>query len=131
MALPSTPEVTAWPRALAASALVTTEQESKLPAVARAGADREGAAVAPVVGTLDDEADAGEEDEAGAEEEDEADEAQAVSKRAAQLAKAEIATGRRRIPASLSAVTRAEPTLGPRDHEAFHAITCHRSAGTS
>jgi hypothetical protein len=89
---------------------VTTEQESKLPAAAGAGADREGAAVAPAVGTLDDEAGAEEEDEAGAEEDDEA---QAASKIAAQVAKAEIATGRRSTPAPLTVVTKAEPTRAP------------------
>jgi len=83
---------------------VTTEQESKLPAAVRAGADREGAAVAPVVAALDD-VDALDDETA-----EEDDEAQAASKIAAQLAKAEIATGRRRIPAPLSAVTKPEPT---------------------
>ena len=88
VALPSTPEVTAWPRALAASALVTTEQESKLSAAAEAGTGGAGAAVGPVAGALD--------DELGTEEEDEA---QAASKIAAQPAMAEITTGRRRIRA--------------------------------
>jgi hypothetical protein len=76
VAWPSTPWVTAWPRALAASALVTTEHESKLPAAAWTGGA--GAADGPVAGALD--------DEVGTEEEEEEDEPQAARKIAAQPA---------------------------------------------
>jgi hypothetical protein len=85
--------VAVWPRALDASALVTTEQESKLPAAAGAGDEAteagtgEGAAAAVVTGALDGGG-------GGAEEDEEEDEAQAVSKIAAQPAVAVIATGR-------------------------------------
>ena len=82
--------VTAWPRALAASALVTTEQESKLPDAAGPGGEEEVAAAdaagALAAGALD--------GEAGA---DKDDEAQDASQRAAQLAMTEIATGCRHI----------------------------------
>jgi hypothetical protein len=82
--------VTAWPRAFAASALVTTEQESKLPAAAALAEETEDAA-ALVAGALA----AGALDEgAGA---DEDDEVQAASEKAAQLAMTEIATECRRI----------------------------------
>jgi hypothetical protein len=81
--------VTAWPRALAASALVTTEQESKLPAAT--GADGEDAAAALVTGALGDEL--GGEAAAEAEEEEEEEE-HAVSKAATQPATTAIATGR-------------------------------------
>jgi hypothetical protein len=97
--------VTAWPRALAASALVTTEQESKLPAAAELDGEGEGLdgegeglevveaeeedAAVLVAGALD--------GVAGA---DEDDEAQAASEIAAQLAMTKIANDCRRILSS-------------------------------
>jgi hypothetical protein len=113
-ALPSTPGLTASPRALAASAVVTTEQESKFPAAAEFDGEGEGAAAlvagvlvvasalvvagalvvasalvvagALVAGAVDAGAGAGEDDDV-----------QAASERAAKLAMTEIATDCRRI----------------------------------
>jgi hypothetical protein len=95
VAFPSTPRVTAWPSALAASAWVTTEQESKLPAAADAGADgdrdEDAAAAGLAAGPLNDEAGAAGEDE------DDDDELQAASEIAAPHTITAIATWLRRM----------------------------------
>jgi hypothetical protein len=92
VALPSTPEVTDWPSAVAASPWVTTEHESNLPPAATAEADGDGAdvdvaAAGLLVGAPDDEAEAAGED----------GEPHAASKTGAPHAMTEIATRQHRI----------------------------------